>query len=68
MFYNSLWILFIKPIGFIFHIQRKYKGTIIDRTKVNIRKTTIFWLFRIIPIWYWKTNKLTDDDKNYLLR
>jgi len=68
MFYNSLWILFIKPIGFIFHIQKIYKGTILNRNKFNVTKKTILWLFRIIPFWYWKTNKLTDNDKNYLLK
>lgn len=71
-----IWYCLLKPIGYTFHYTINYKGqytikeTNYDTIFYNdsIIKSKTYYLFRIIPIWYYNTNKLTDKDINYLTK
>ena len=34
----------------------------------EVKKTYILFFLRIIPIWFWKTKKMSNEDKDYLLK
>ena len=76
IFVKSIWYLIIKPFGFIFSYKKNYTGKMEeyvsissgfkDLHSINATKTTIFYLFRVIPFFYYRTKKLSQSDIEYL--
>ncbi len=70
---GSLTLQFLfKPLLWIFHTVTTYKGTYTHENDVlvqnDVKKTKIFYLFRFIPFFGFKTSKLSNKDWDYLLK
>jgi len=73
---KSIWYLIIKPFGFVFSYKKNYIGEMKEYIyensnfkelgSVNATKTTIFYLFRVIPFFFYRTKKLSQSDIKYL--
>lgn len=70
------WWLLIKPIGMFFTIKTVYQGNFycqfrnnkLSKTQFsNFNKTCNLFLFKKIPILYWKTSSLSQKDQKILI-
>jgi len=71
-FFKSIWWLFIKPIGYIFHTKTTYVGqfTVENNTTIlngyTIKKTKYIYLLKFLPIFVYRPSMTVEDFKKLM--